>query len=181
MEQSLRVELTHEHDARMIKRRTRTAGSFFDMRADGATGDTVHPPEYEMARTPALKNMSVAELQREISRRQRSVVTLQRRRAKLARQLASLDAQIASSGGSARGGWSRAAGVGRTRAKNESSLLDALAKLLKGRTMSVTEAAEAVQRAGYKTVSPNFRTIVNQTLLKKKFFKRVGRGQYTAA
>ncbi|MEM9082824.1 MAG: hypothetical protein AAGB34_04445 [Planctomycetota bacterium] len=46
--------------------------------------------------------------------------------------------------------------------------------------MSVTDAAHAVQQAGYATTSDNFRTIVNQTLLKDKRFKRVARGQYTA-
>jgi hypothetical protein len=43
----------------------------------------------------------------------------------------------------------------------------------------VTEAAEAVQRAGYRTNSPNFRTRVNIALIRGGF-KRVGRGQYVA-
>ena len=60
------------------------------------------------------------------------------------------------------------------------SLGNALEKLLTRRTMSVTEMSEAVQKAGYRTSSPNFRTIVNQTLIgNKKVFKRVARGQYT--
>lgn len=60
------------------------------------------------------------------------------------------------------------------------NLVEALVKLLKGRTMSVTEMTAAVQKAGYKTTSPNFRTIVNQTLIKSDRFKKVARGQYTA-
>ena len=40
-------------------------------------------------------------------------------------------------------------------------------------------AVDAVQRNGYRTTSPNFRTIVNQTLIKHTDrFKRVSRGQY---
>lgn len=46
--------------------------------------------------------------------------------------------------------------------------------------MSVTEVAEAVQRQGYKTTSPSFRTIVNQTLINSGKFRPVSRGQYTA-
>jgi len=48
--------------------------------------------------------------------------------------------------------------------------------------MGVTEAAEAVKKAGYKTNAANFRVIVNQALLKhRNKFKKVERGQYTAA
>jgi hypothetical protein len=48
--------------------------------------------------------------------------------------------------------------------------------------MGVSEAADAVLKAGYQTNAANFRTIVNQTLIKNRsMFKKVGRGQYTAA
>lgn len=69
---------------------------------------------------------------------------------------------------------------GRKRPKNTMNLAEALAKLLKGKTMGVTEAAAAVQKAGYKTNAENFRTIVNQTLIRDDRFKKVSRGQYTA-
>lgn len=56
-----------------------------------------------------------------------------------------------------------------------------LEQVLAGATMSVSEAVDAVQRAGYKTKSENFRTIVNQALLANKDrFRKVARGQYTA-
>lgn len=61
------------------------------------------------------------------------------------------------------------------------NLVEALVKVLTGRTMSVTEVTQAVQDAGYQTSSANFRTIVNQTLIKSKAFKKVSRGKYTAA
>ena len=44
----------------------------------------------------------------------------------------------------------------------------------------ISQAADAVQKAEYRTTSPNFSTVANQTLLKKKHFKPVAREQYTA-
>jgi len=82
----------------------------------------------------------------------------------------------------AAGGRRRTArGTPRKRPYNEMNLVDALAKTLKGKTMSVTDVSEAVQQNGYRTSSANFRTIVNQTLINNPDrFERVGRGQYTA-
>lgn len=69
----------------------------------------------------------------------------------------------------------------RKRHRNDTNLVGALQKVLDGKTMGVTEAANAVQKAGYKTTSPNFRTIVNQTLIKHTdVFSKQGRGLYTA-
>jgi hypothetical protein len=110
----------------------------------------------------------------ELRRRDRGVKRLQRQRARLLARLNALEAQIGQYGGN---GVSR--GGGRTRPRNEMSLEDALAKLLAGKTMSVTEATEAVQRAGYRTGAENFRTIVNQRLISSGKFKKVSRGQYT--
>jgi hypothetical protein len=121
---------------------------------------------------------SGSDIRREIARRERFVATLERRKNKLLRRVAALDAQITANGGS--NGHARWSG-GRTRARNEVNLIDALAETLKGKTMSVTEVAEAVQKNGYKTTSPNFRTMVNAALLNKKRFKRIERGRYTAA
>ncbi len=68
-----------------------------------------------------------------------------------------------------------------TRATNKLTLAQALQGALEGKTMSVGELVEAVQRAGYKSNSSNLRMMVNLTLLKRKdLFKRVGRGKYTA-
>ena len=73
-----------------------------------------------------------------------------------------------------------APGARRRRPKNEMNLVEALRATLSGAQMTVTEAAEAVQANGYRTSSPNFRTIVNQTLINSGKFKRVSRGVYTA-
>ncbi|MEM0983654.1 MAG: hypothetical protein AAGI17_06880 [Planctomycetota bacterium] len=69
---------------------------------------------------------------------------------------------------------------GRKRPRNTKKLPDALADVLKGKTMGVQEAADAVQAAGYQSSSANFRNIVNQVLISDKRFKRVDRGQYTS-
>lgn len=126
----------------------------------------------------SIEALSVAELQREIRRREkivnRQLTKLIRRRDKLASQLVELDAEIVRHGGKGAG-----RGSGRRRPRNDANLADALEGVLKNATMSVTEVAAAVQKAGYITTSPNFRTIVNQTLIKDSRFKRVGRGQYT--
>ncbi len=118
-----------------------------------------------------LSNLSMTDLEGELRRRERELSKLERRRAKLAEQLAEVDAEIRSLGGAA---------LGKSRPRNVKNLADALVDTLTGVTMSVTEVAEAVQRDGYRTTSPNFRTIVNQTLLKDTRFKRVGRGLYTS-
>lgn len=124
-----------------------------------------------------IDTLTMSDLRRELKRRERRIGThvrrLTKKRERLMQQLASIDAEIAQYGGAI------PRGSVRKRAQNKMNLADALAKVLKSATMSVTEVSEAVQEAGYKTTSPNFRTIVNQTLIKDPRFKRVGRGQYT--
>lgn len=123
--------------------------------------------------TENVTGMSTAELRAEIARRQRGLAALTRRRERLVSNLADIDAQIRELGGTA-------VGI-RKRPKNEMNLVEALQKLLKNKQMSVTEAAQAVQDAGYQTTAANFRTIVNQTLIREKVFKKISRGIYTAA
>lgn len=146
----------------------------------------------------SLAELSYADIQRELQRRARGVFKLVRKRDALMRKVAALEGQIEAAGGSSSGGLgafggrgrggaragagrkAAGAGGGRTRPKNELNLVEALQKLLKDQTLSVTDAAEQVQKAGYQTTSPNFRTIVNQTLINHEdVFKRVGRGLYT--
>jgi hypothetical protein len=124
----------------------------------------------------ALSGISVHELRRELERRQRTLTSLHRRRSRMLETLRSLDAQIATLGGMIGSGPD---GV-RRRPRNEKNLVDALYDVLKGTTMSVTQVADEVQKAGYVTTSPSFRTIVNQTLINSGKFKRVGRGLYTS-
>lgn len=158
-------------------------------------------------RKSRLASASFADLQNELRRRQEQVQTLITARERLSAELQELEGLIESVGGSdiglgvvapmRRRGPGRPPGSGKgrrimrgaaprhgrtgPRARNTNSLAESLASVLKGKTMGVSEVAEAVQRAGYKTSSPNFRTIVNQALLSNRGkFKKVARGQYTA-
>jgi copper chaperone CopZ len=97
-------------------------------------------------------------------------------RKKIAKQLAKIDGQIAAIDGGSGGV------VGGTRPKNAKSLVahleDVLAKQPKG--LGVGDIVDAVLAAGYKTGSDNFRSIVNQTLIKEgKKFGAVSRGVYS--
>lgn len=132
-------------------------------------------------RRAGLAAISIRALHGELKRRERQLRTLQRRREKLVAKLTALDSHIGDAGGFIARANSLA-GIGpRRRPHNEMNLVDSLARTLKGKTMSVMEAADAVQKAGYKTTSATFRTIVNQTLIKSDKFKKIGRGRYTAA
>ena len=143
-------------------------------------------------RRTKLQMIDTNALHAELERRERTLVTLETRRDKLMGQVEEIEAEIESLAGSAPAPRAAAPAKkkaarksakkvsGRKRPKNAMKLDEALAKLLKGKTMGVTEAAEAVQKAGYKTSAANFRTIVNQTMIKSKAIKKVSRGQYTA-
>lgn len=150
----------------------------------------------------SLAALSLADLQAELGRRQGALAA---RAAELEAELEEIRASMGAISGvyTAVGAVSRApasrvakstvrrgrrgtlgltaAGKVRRRPKNDMNLVEALVRVLTGRTMSVTEVTQAVQDAGYQTSSANFRTIVNQTLIKSKAFKKVSRGKYTAA
>ncbi len=134
------------------------------------------------AKGGSLGDISMDDLAKEMRRRQREANRLMNRREKLVMQIEELDRQIDALGGPASYGafGLTSAGKPRRRPRNEKSLSEALIGVLKNKTLSVTEAAEAVQRAGYQTTSSSFRTIVNQTLIKDPRFKKVARGKYTA-
>src|SRR5689334_14480792 len=99
-----------------------------------------------MGRLPSLSRMSYSDLQRELRRRERGVGKLQRKRHQLAVRVAELDDLIRRMGGIVGGAGRR--GAGGTRPKNEMTLNEALSKALSGKTLSVTDAADAVQKAG---------------------------------
>ncbi len=137
-----------------------------------------------------LRTASLVEIHGEIQRRRRDLETLVQRRTKLIEQVKTIDGEISRRGlelgGMANVGMSAAmrgaptAGIGRKRPRNDLNLADSLVDVLSKQTLSVTNVAEEVQAQGYHTTSPNFRTIVNQTLIKDPRIKRVGRGLYTS-
>lgn len=67
----------------------------------------------------------------------------------------------------------------RQRARNKNSLKDALVQVMRGKKrMTVAEATQAVQSAGYKSTSNSFRGLVSQTLNREDAFASAGRGVY---
>ena len=122
-----------------------------------------------------LSKLTTEALASELRKRETSAKSLERRRERLLDQLRDVESDLA-----AHGVPITAAGTVRKRPKNEMNLESALVQLLTGNRMGVTEAAEEVQRAGYMTSSENFRTIVNQTLIRSNRIKKITRGLYTA-
>ena len=139
-----------------------------------------------------LTAMTTAEIHRELRSRALKAKTLSRKRDALLAKVSALDALIREYGGSVSGGTyatpyvpksgeTTARGTPRKRPVNAAGLAESLHKVMKGKTLGVTEVAKAVVDAGYMTTAANFRTIVNQCLTKhRKLFKKLGRGKYTA-
>jgi len=137
---------------------------------------TAKKPAKRAIRTEAASpaSMTTEALAAELRKRQRVASSLQRKRDRLMAQLSEINAEIAALGGATSGLTPTG------RARNAKKLPDALHDVLQGHELSVTEAAESVQAAGYVSSAANFRTMVNQALLKDKRFKKVRRGVYTA-
>jgi hypothetical protein len=149
-------------------------------------------------RPSTVSRLSVADLMREVERRRGMAGELRSRQEGIERQLQAVNNEIAElealgsandhAPGLGRGrpkgsgrGKRRGARAGKGRGGNEKSLPALLHGLLRGKTMSVPDMAEAAKKAGHKSKSKNFRTIVSLALLNNKnMFKRVSRGQYTA-
>jgi len=122
-----------------------------------------------------IKDLSLSQLQAELNVRHRKLNKLKGRREKLYEQIAEIDAELSSFGALG------STGAVLRRPKNAMNLVDSIAVLLDGKTMSVTDISELVIKRGYKTTAANFRTIVNQALIREtNIFKKISRGQYTA-
>lgn len=140
----------------------------------------------------SLRSLSTSALLAEVRRREHSINAMIRERDTLAARLTSLEDEIAALMGDAPARTSsRSAGkrtakrgrrgsTGRVRPKNDGTLEDALVKTLTDKVMGVNEVAAAVIDAGYKTNAENFRTIVNQCLIRSTRIKKISRGKYTA-
>jgi hypothetical protein len=120
---------------------------------------------------------NIADLERILEDRRTEVNRLQRQLQTqwddLARQNTTLD-------GAGGGGGRRGRRGGGGRARNDQSLADMIEAALRGNggPMKVGDITEAVQRAGYRSGSANFRGIVNQMLIKDKRFAATDRGVY---
>ena len=123
-----------------------------------------------------LSKIPATRLQAELARRQRRVRTLTRRHARMVESAKALGAEIAALGGPT-GGLPPGLSAARGR-RNEVNLVQALKRVMGDKPLSVSEAADAVLKGGYRTTSPSFRKIVNITLIRSGEFERVGRGRY---
>jgi DNA-binding transcriptional MerR regulator len=118
--------------------------------------------------------LSILELEALLQERRSAVQKLHKQRAELQKKLDQVDKEITRLGGSTE---PRTAGG---RIRNGISLVAAMEGVLRGKSpMRVGEILDAVLAGGYQSTSANFRGIVNQTLIKEKQFKQVGRGVYT--
>ncbi|MGB7160058.1 MAG: hypothetical protein WBD40_18470 [Tepidisphaeraceae bacterium] len=118
--------------------------------------------------------MSIAQLENILASRKAELNEKMREHKRVAARLEQLEDDIRRLGGSA-GRRGRVGG----RARNEKSLMETLADVLKsGKPMKVGDITEAAEKSGYRSNSANFRSIVNQTLIKDKRFGSAGRGLY---
>lgn len=135
-----------------------------------------------MAKKSSISGVSTEILQQELRRRHRQVAALQRKRQTLLKRLQKLDDQLDELGVAAEAARVVRGGATRVRPKNKVSLVEALVAILKGKTMTVSNAADAVKKSGYKTNAANFRVMVNQAFIKhRNLFKKVSHGHYTTA
>jgi len=126
---------------------------------------------------PATAGFNIAQLERILQDRRSEVTRLERLRNELQRKLDGVERQIAKLAGGLRG----RRGGGGVRARNDVSLVEAIETAMRsnGKPMRVGDIVDAVQGAGYRSTSDNFRGIVNQTLIKeRKRFGQVDRGVY---
>ena len=146
-------------------------------RVVGGSDISHHPqPETQVPRGRPRKQPSIAELKSLLNQQRRNRVLLLNERKKLQNRLDQIDRQI-----SMLDGGNGAAGGGRGR--NTAPLPDVIEAVLKksSKPMRVGDIVNAVQQAGYRSSSANFRGIVNQALIKeKKRFQSPSRGLYTS-
>lgn len=126
-----------------------------------------------MPRGRPRKFPSISDLQNMIRERRRHRTRIIQERKKAQSRLDQIDRDLQMLDG--RGG-----GGGRGRGRNSASLTETMEAVLKksSKPMRVGDIAQAVQQAGYRSSSANFRGIVNQTLIKEKRFSAASRGHY---
>lgn len=129
-----------------------------------------------MPRPKVIDSMSVAQLEALMVAKKKKIKALERSREQLAAKLAKLDSEIA-----ALSGGKSVAGLTPTgRPRNTKSLPDLMIEVLSGgKPMKVGEILEAVLKKGYQSSSQNFRSLINQTLIKDDRFAAVSRGTYS--
>ncbi len=125
--------------------------------------------------------LSITQLRQILASRQSDLKKLTKQRKALQKQLNAIDFRIARLDGNETTPRNGTISSGRKRARNASSLVATLEGVLsaKGKPMNVGEIVDGVLASGYRSSSPAFRSIVNQTLIKeKKKFTSTARGVY---
>ena len=125
-----------------------------------------------MARPRKTDTYSIAELKSLIADRRKRMIELKREHTKATKRLAQIEHEMDNLGG--------AGGHKGIRPRNDKNLVDLMQEVMekKGEPMRVGDITDAVQAAGYRSSSANFKGIVNQTLIKDKRFKAASRGLY---
>jgi hypothetical protein len=130
---------------------------------------------------PRLQNpaaMTIAVLEKMLQKRRSELDSLTRERRRVLKQLAAIDDRLRTVSGGAIGG---AALTPRGRVRNSMSLVAAMAQVLEkaGKPLKVRDIAQGVLDSGYQSEAVNFRTMVNQMLIKqRKQFAKVDRAVY---
>lgn len=128
-----------------------------------------------MPRGRPRKSHSIAELRSLLGEQRKRRTQLMGERKKLQAKIDQVDREIAllDGEGAAAGG----------RGRNDRPLPDVIEQVLKksGKPMKVGDIVAAVENAGYRSSSANFRGIVNQALIKDDRFTSPSRGQYKLA
>jgi hypothetical protein len=130
---------------------------------------------------PSVKDLSVAALEKMLTRKRSQLDRLTRRRSTLQRQLATVDRQIVQLGGSNGSPVSVRRKV-RRRPTNAKPLYEVVVDVLKKSKggLSMDELANKVQATGYKTHSSDFKNVVYQCLYNngKTFVRDENAGVY---
>jgi hypothetical protein len=122
--------------------------------------------------------LTVTELERILRRRRAEITLLTQERNRLQQRLGIIDNKIRELAGNGTIAFSaNRAG----RARNAMSLIETLSQVMgkTGKPMTVSNILQGVLDSGYRSTSPNFRGIVNMTLVKeRKRFANASRGVY---
>ena len=124
----------------------------------------------------ALGTYSISQLQQIIEKRRKQLLpALTRKRDRLQRELNTLNTRIGDLGGKDAVPSAGPSG----RAHNARSLPETMHRILSRKgPLPIAEIVKAVKATGYKSSSPSFRAIVNQSLIKDKRFSKAERGVY---
>jgi hypothetical protein len=130
---------------------------------------------------PRLTNhsgMTIAALEKMLQRQRGELDALTKERQRVLKQLAAVDARLRTVSGGATTGPSL---TPRGRVRNSMSLVGAMTQVLEkaGKPLKVRDIAQGVLDSGYQSEAVNFRTMVNQMLIKqRKQFAKVDRAVY---